>query len=41
MVISSVAMGAWMSASDGFAADAQRVDVFSHPQGKVVQMDSM
>ena len=41
MVISYVAMGAWMSASVGFAGDAQRVDVVSHPQGKVVQMDRM
>lgn len=41
MIISYVAMGAWMSASAGFAADAQRIDVVSHPQGKVVQMDSM
>ena len=40
MVISYVAVAAWMSASAGFVSDAQRVDVVSYPQGKV-QMDSI
>ena len=40
-VISYLAVGVWMSASVGFAAAAQRVDLVSYPQGKVVQMDSM